>query len=363
MTCCPDVVTLDMLPESHYRQKILQGPDEYDKYTLMVDSGYGRQNNRNMLQLHSGFTPDGMPVFAEIGQLSGVSNTDWSWASLFADFDNDGLKDLFVTNGYLHESTNLDFMRYEVAEAIEKAKNNGLDVSTPQGYASNMPLYELVKKMPSSRLSNYMYHNKSGLSFADETKNWGLDEKGVSSGATYADLDNDGDLDLIVCNNNDPVWVYKNHSNEVEKNNFIKIKLAGAQKNVFGIGAKVIVTTDSSEQMQEMYPVRGYQSSVDYVLNFGLGKQNKIKEIKVLWSEDSATIVSAAAVNTTILISKKEAVKISTQTEQQPALFADVTTLTGIDLYKKKIFTWIINGSSLSRMNYPGRDRRWQKEM
>lgn len=126
----PDVVTLDMLPEDNFRQKILQGPDEYDKYSLMVDSGYGHQNNRNMLQLHRGFGPDGLPVFSEIGQLAGISNTDWSWASLFADFDNDGWKDLFVTNGYLRESTNLDFMRYEVAVALEEARAKGLDVTT-----------------------------------------------------------------------------------------------------------------------------------------------------------------------------------------------------------------------------------------
>jgi hypothetical protein len=332
----PDVIALDMLPESHYRQKILQGPDEYDKYNLMVDSGYGHQNNRNMLQLHSGFNADGMPVFAEIGQLSGVSNTDWSWASLFADFDNDGLKDLFVTNGYLRESTNLDFMRYEVAEAIQQAKDKGLDVATPHGYASNMPLYDLVKKMPSARISNYMYRNKGDLHFADETSNWGLDEKGISSGATYADFDNDGDLDLVVCNNDDPVWLYRNHTNEREKNNFIKIRLAGDNKNVFGIGAKVIVTTETGEQMQEMYPVRGYQSSVDYVLNFGLGKQNKILQVKVIWSTDSATIVNNPAINTSLTVAKKQAVFNHSTPSQQPALFNDITSSVGIDFIQKE---------------------------
>ncbi|HET6994987.1 MAG TPA: VCBS repeat-containing protein [Chitinophagaceae bacterium] len=332
----PDVVTLDMLPESNYRQKILQGPDEYDKYTLMVDSGYGRQQNRNMLQLNRGTAPNGLPVFSEIGQLSGVSNTDWSWAALFADFDNDGLKDLFVTNGYLHESTNLDFMRYEVAEELEKARSKGLDVSTPQGYMSNMPLYDLVKKMPSTRISNYMYRNKGDLTFSDESKNWGLDEEGVSSGATYADLDNDGDLDLIVCNNNDPVWVYKNNSNEIEKNNFIKVKLAGDRKNLFGLDAKVIVTTDKGEQMQEMCPARGYQSSVDYTLSFGLGKQQRIKEIKVFWARDSATIVSNPVINTTVLINKHDAVAINNAPGKQSALFTDITSESGIDFVQQE---------------------------
>ena len=164
----------------------------------MVESGYGHQNNGNMLQLHRGFTQDGLPIFSEIGQLSGVANTDWSWAALLADFDNDSRKDLFVTNGYLRESTNLDFMRYEVAVALEEARAKGLDVSTTQGYMNNMPLYELVKKMPATKLSNYMYANKGDLTFSNETANWGLAKPGVSSGAAFADLDNYGDLDLIA---------------------------------------------------------------------------------------------------------------------------------------------------------------------
>ena len=334
----PDVLTLDMLPESNYRQKILQGADEYDKYTLMVDSGYGHQNNRNMLQLNSGFTPAGLPVFSEIGQLAGVSNTDWSWAALFADLDNDGWKDLFVTNGYLRESTNLDFMKYEVAAAMENAVSRGLDVSTVQGYAKNMPLYDLVNKMPSAKISNYAFRNKRDLTFSNETANWGLDEESVSSGATYADLDNDGDLDLIVCNNNDPVRIYKNNTDELEKNNFIRVTLKGDQKNVFGIGAKVMVFSDSTEQLQEMYPVRGYQSSVDYVLNFGLGKQKNIREIKVFWSADSATILHNPAINKLVTINKADAVKIVSNAggSSTSALFIDVSTTNNIDFVHRE---------------------------
>jgi hypothetical protein len=331
----PDVVTLDMLPESNYRQKILQGPDEYDKYHLMVDSGYGYQNNRNMLQLNRGLAPGGMPIFAEIGQLSGVSNTDWSWASLFADFDNDGLKDLFITNGYLKESTNLDFMKYEVAEAMEKAKEQGLDVYTPQGYNNNMPLFELVQKMPATRISNYAYRNKGDLTFSDESKNWGLDEPGVSSGATYADFDNDGDLDLIVCNNNDPVWVYKNQANEIEKNNFIRVKLAGNQKNVFGLGAKVWLMTDNITQMLEMNPARGYQSCVDYTLHFGLGKNQKVNRVMVFWSADSVTTIENPAINTTIVAKKQDAVRTDIS-KPGSNLFNDITATSGINFVHKE---------------------------
>ncbi|MBE7169273.1 MAG: VCBS repeat-containing protein [Williamsia sp.] len=332
----PDIVTLDMLPETNYRQKILQGPDEYDKYRLMVDSGYGNQYNRNMLQLHRGFTAEGLPVFSEIGQLAGISNTDWSWAALLADFDNDGQKDLFVTNGYLRESTNLDFIKYNVQEALAEARRRGLDISTRESYERNMPLYELVRKMPSTKLANYMFHNRGNLTFSNESRNWGLDEPGVSSGASYADLDNDGDLDLIVCNNDDPVWLYKNNESETIHHNFIKVKLKGGQKNPFGIGARVVVITDSSSQLQEMYPVRGYQSSVDYILNFGIGKQKGIRQIKVFWANDSATIVNHPPVNTTVVVSQRESVRLDAVSASQPLLFEDVSKESGISFVQSE---------------------------
>jgi len=335
----PDVIAMDMLPETNYRQKILTGADEYDKYSLMVDSGYGHQNSRNMLQLNRGIGTDSLPVFSEIGQLAGVSNTDWSWASLFADFDNDGWKDLFVTNGYLRDYTNLDFIKYDVANAFQQASVQGKDVSTRESYEQNMPLYDLVKKMPSTKISNYFFHNKGDLTFSNTTTEWGLDEEGISSGASYADLDNDGDLDLVVCNNNEPVWIYKNNNNEISGNNYIKVKLKGDGKNVFGIGAKVIITTGSGSQMQEMYPVRGYQSSMDYVLNFGLGKQKSIREVKVLWSSDSATIVTDPAINTTIEISKEQAKKYEKAAVKQTVLFEDYTAQTGLHyVHKENVF-------------------------
>ncbi|MEO8764720.1 MAG: VCBS repeat-containing protein, partial [Ginsengibacter sp.] len=328
----PDVVSLDMLPEDNHRQKILKGPDQYDRFTRMVDSGYGYQYSRNMLQLNRGFTKDSLPVFSEIGQLAGVSNTDWSWSPLFADFDNDGWKDLFVTTGFLRDYTNLDFLKFDVANAVQQTKAEGKDISTLENYRQNMPLNDLVKKMPSTKISNYMFRNNRDLTFANEAANWGLDEPGVSNGAAYADLDNDGDLDLIVCNNNEPVRVYNNHSNDQFKNNYLKIKLAGESKNRFAIGAKILVTVNDSSQIMEQYPVRGYQSSVDYTLCFGLAKHQLVNRVKVIWPSGKVTVMDTIKANQTISIN--EATSISntdTPALRKATLFTDVTASSGID--------------------------------
>jgi hypothetical protein len=327
----PDVVTVDMLPEDNHRQKILQGADQYDKYTLMVDSGYGHQNSRNMLQLNRSIHNDTLPVFSEIGQLAGISNTDWSWSALLTDFDNDGLKDLFISNGFLRDYTNLDFVKYDVANAMQQALAEGKDISTREKYQQGMPLFDLIKKMPSSKVSNYVFKNKGDLTFSNETIGWGLDEPGVSSGATYSDLDNDGDLDLVVCNNNEPVWVYKNNTETLSSNNFIKIKLNGAAQNKFAIGAKVIVTTKNKTQLQELYPVRGYQSSVDYVLNFGLGKESVVENVKVVWTNGKQTFISKPSINKLLSIDEVGATEFKKLIEPVVTLFTDITTTAGID--------------------------------
>jgi enediyne biosynthesis protein E4 len=327
----PDVVTVDMLPEDNHRQKILQGADQYDKYNLMVDSGYGHQNTRNMLQLNRGMGKDSLPVFSEIGQLANVSNTDWSWSALLTDFDNDGLKDLFVSNGFIRDYTNLDFVKYDVANAMQEAVAEGKDISTREKYQQNMPLFDLIKKMPSSKVSNYVFKNKGDLTFSNESKAWGLDEPGVSSGASYADLDNDGDLDLIVCNNNEPVWVYKNNAETFPANNFIKVKLNGTIQNKFAIGAKVIVTTKNKIQLQELYPVRGYQSSVDYVLNFGIEKETAVENIKVIWPDGKQTVVAKPAINKLLSIDAAGATEADKLIENKKTLFTDITATAGID--------------------------------
>lgn len=268
----PDVLTLDMLPEDNYRQKLLKGADEYDQYHLLLDSGYYHQQMRNMLHLNQGIDEEKNVRFSEIGQLAGISNTDWSWAGLLADLDNDGLKDLMVTNGYLRDFTDLDFLKYTVADAqLKEAAKGNLNFKT----------YDLVKKMPSNKLANYLFHNNGDLSFSNVSKDWGFSTPSISNGAAYADLDNDGDLDLIICNNNEPVMLYRNNLNGAR--HYLKIQLRSNDKNTYALGAKVWLYNKGSVQYQEQFPVRGYQSTVTPVLSFGLGNNEKIDSLIIHW--------------------------------------------------------------------------------
>ena len=275
----PDVFTLDMLPEDNHRQKLLKGPDQYDQYHLLIDSGFYRQHMRNMLHVNRGTDSDGNVRFSEIGQLAGVSNTDWSWAGLFADLDNDGWKDLLVTNGYLRDFTDLDFLKYTFADAQFKAATEG---------KSDFKTYALVQKMPSNKLGNYTFRNNGDLTFSDKTKSWGLDVPSISNAAAYADLDNDGDLDLVIGNNNEPVMVWQNNSAPGAR--WLQLKLSGSGGNSAAIGARVSLYTSQQVQYLEQYPVRGFQSSVPPILHFGLPSTD-VDSLKVEWPSGKTTIL------------------------------------------------------------------------
>lgn len=270
----PDVLTLDMLPEDNRRQKLLKGADLFDQYHLLLDSGYYHQNMRNMLQLNRGKDQDGNVRFSEIGQLSGISNTDWSWSGLMADLDNDGWKDLVITNGYLRDFTDMDFLKYTVSDEQMKqvAKGN-----------LNFKTYGLVQKMPSNKLRKYIYRNaqanKGNYAFEDVSVDWGFAEESVSNAAAYADFDGDGDLDLIISNVNEPVSIYQNNA----KAKSLTLKLTGSGLNTVALGSKVWVYTNGNMQYAELYPVRGYQSSVSTDLHFGLGSSGKADSVKVVW--------------------------------------------------------------------------------
>ena len=219
----PDVMNLDMLPEDNRRQKLLQLQENYESFQLMTGQGLQEQYMRNMLQLNNG---DG--TFSEIGQLAGVAATDWSWCPLLADFDNDGYKDLFITNGYLRDYTNKDFLRYWGDYKIKQAMDR-----------EPVRLMDLIDSMPSSQLKKYIFRNNGDLTFTNMQTEWGIDQAAVSSGAVYADLDNDGDLDLVVNNINQEAFIYRNNSREQGGGSYLAVKLQGKGGNTAAIGAKV----------------------------------------------------------------------------------------------------------------------------
>jgi hypothetical protein len=268
-----DLFAGDMLPEDNRRQKLLYGPHQYDQFTIMLHNELHYQYMRNMLQLNNG---DG--TFSEIGQIAGVSNTDWSWATLFADYDNDGWNDLFVSNGYKRDFTNMDFLKYR--EDVEEKLSNG---AMPAG-----GLQEVIKKMPSNKVHNYMFRNKGadagGLQFEDMSSSWGFEIPVLTNGAAYADLDLDGDLDLVMNNMDEQAGVYRNNAEKLSpQNKSIRFRLKGNAPNTQGIGTKVRLYQGSYCDEREMQPVRGFQSGVDFTLHFGLGNSAVIDSAVIIW--------------------------------------------------------------------------------
>lgn len=317
----PDVFVADMLPEDNHRQKLLKGADEYDKYSLAVDSGYHHQYMRNTLQINQNMAPDGLPRFSETGQLAGVSNTDWSWSPLFADVDNDGFKDLIITNGYLKDYTNQDFIKYTVDDAMNAARVNG---QTPDPLA-------LIEQMSSTKLHKYAFRNVGGTHFDNTTDAWGLNQAAISNASAYADLDNDGDLDLIVNNLNEEVAVFQNHANEIQRNNFIKIKLMGQAPNAQGLGARLQVVLDSTTIYQEASFSRGYQSSVEPVFTIGVGHASTIRAVRVGWPDGRVSVLTAVAPNQTLVIEQRKASRTHpSPTPIQQPLVQEISDRSGI---------------------------------
>lgn len=286
----PDIMTLDMLPEDNHRQKSLQLQENYESFQLMEQQGLYHQYMRNMLQLNNG---DG--TFSEIAQLSGVSNTDWSWCPLFADFDNDGYKDLFITNGYMRDYTNKDFLKYWGDYKVKKAIDR-----------EPVLLMDLIKAMPSANVENYIFKNNHDLTFANMQKQWGFEQTKISSGAVYADLDNDGDLDLVVNNINQPAFIFENTSREQFNTSYLSIKLNGVKGNVNAIGSKVYVYANDAMQYEEVNPNRGYLSCVSTVLNFGLGSTKTIDSVRVVWSDNTTQLLTNVSTNQRLVIDYKE---------------------------------------------------------
>ncbi|MGB3798460.1 MAG: VCBS repeat-containing protein, partial [Lewinella sp.] len=287
----PDIFTLDMLPADNRRRKLLMADDNRSRHDLNRASGFPEQTMRNMLHLNRG---DGS--FAEIGQLAGVSATDWSWSALLSDFDNDGWKDLHVTNGYLRDYTNMDFIKYMD------------DFVAARGRLQKTDVLEMLKEMPASDLNNFIFKNQRTEGFEDVTEQWGLNQPSNSNGAIAVDLDNDGDLDLVVNNLNQPAFLYRN---ETSDGNYLQVALQGQAPNTQGIGAKVTIEIDDTVQVQEYFPNRGYLSSGPPILHFGLGDAAQVESLLINWPNGSVSEFRDIAANQRLSVEQNASLPVA----------------------------------------------------
>ncbi|MBW3627690.1 MAG: VCBS repeat-containing protein [Gemmatimonadetes bacterium] len=270
-----DIVTLDMLPEDNLRQKLMLSGSNYDKFRMSLYYGYAPQYVRNTLQINNGPGPSGEPTFSDVGQLSGIHNTDWSWAALLADFDNDGLRDLFITNGYRRDVTNLDYIVYTTQETQSLA----------DPARRRKELLQKMRELPEVKLPNYMYQNRGDLTFTDRSEDWGIKIPSFSNGAAYADLDNDGDLDLVVNNLDDEAFLFENRASELPGRHYLRVALRGPRGNLPGHGAKVVVHAGRGQQYHDHSPYRGYKSTVESPIHFGLGAATRVDSLEVFWPD------------------------------------------------------------------------------
>ena len=311
----PDIYTTDMLPEDEYRLRTTSAFEGWDTYQAKVRNGFHYQLMRNMLQLNNG-----NGTFSDIAQMAGVARTDWSWSALLADLDLDGYKDIYVTNGIARDVTSQDYVAFLANERTMLTATKGKKVD----------FKVLTDAMTSTKLKHYVFRNKGDLTFANETANWGLDTPSFANGATYADLDGDGALDLVVNNVNEEAFVYRNNARSLlPTNHYLQVRLEGEGHNRFGVGSKVTLQNGKQTFYQELSPTRGFQSSVDYILTFGLGKIDKVQSVTVNWPDGRVSSMKNIAANQRITVKQSESAKGSIAPSQPVRqLVTDVTQQT-----------------------------------
>lgn len=285
-----DIVSLDMLTENIETYKASGTEYPYQNYKRYLMNGYAPQYMQNTLQLNNG-----NGNFSEIAFASGIAATEWSWSSLFADFDNDGYKDLFITNGIVGATNDMDFIRFIANDNIQKRISMGMTKED----------LSLIDELPEKKVKNYIFKNNKDLTFTNTTKQWLNSTPSFSNGSIYADLDNDGDLDLVTNNINETAHIYENSSNTLKTpNNYIKINFKGSNKNTFGIGAKIKIFSDSLYISQENYTTRGYLSSVAPNLNIGLNQTKVIDSLMVIWPKGNYETLKNVPANSTIILNE-----------------------------------------------------------
>jgi len=311
----PDLIELDMVAEDNYRQKTMMASMSVDKFWLMVNEGFQYQYMRNSLQINNG-----VGNYSEIGYLSGIANTDWSWAPLVADFDNDGFKDIYVTNGFRRDSRNKDAV-HKIDDFVEE--HGGRMIVE---YVDSM-----LNMFPSQKIVNYYYQNNGDMTFTKRSDEQGIRTPSFSNGAAYADLDNDGDLDIVVNNILDPAFIYRNGTSERPGSHYLQVKLEGQKGNARGIGAKVRIYYSDTEQYQECMVTRGYLSCVDNTLHFGLGASNSIDELVVEWPNGNVHKIKGIAADQVLTLEEKNSVTFKKKNKDLNPIFTEVNNDAGIE--------------------------------
>jgi hypothetical protein len=290
----PDILQVDMLPAALEQRKRMSGYLTYGGRIELRRKGFRDDYDANSLQLSNGVTPDGDVVFSEIGNMAGIAATGWSWSALFADFDNDGSKDIFITNGYPKAPNDLDYQT-----AVFAARRAG----------NHEAALQQLRGLRSYRLSNYLFHNDGDLTFSDKTKQWGMDLPGFSYGAAYADLNNDGRLDVVINNMDAPASIYEGVQSKTDTAHYLQITLEGESPNRRGIGAQLIVTVGGQKQHLYHSPYRGYMSSMETLEHFGLGKNRRVDSLEVIWPDGRSQKLTDLAVDQTVTVRQQDSRK------------------------------------------------------
>ncbi len=326
----PDIFVTEMLPDSERRYKTKAAFETWDKYRMNVKNGYHQQFARNVLQLSTPLaTTDSLTqtVFREIGRLAGVHATDWSWGALMADLDNNGDPDIFVANGIYKDLLDQDYIQFMG------------DPSTVRAILSreNAVIQQLIDSIPSEKIANYAFANQGNFTFVNKAQEWGLGQPSHSNGSAYGDLDNDGDLDLVVNNVNMPPFVYRNETDTLlPGNHYLSVKLKGEGKNTFALGAQVTLWHLGKTYYQELAPMRGFESTVDTKLVFGLGEASTVDSLRVQWPDGRLTTLENIESNQLLELAQDKAgtpSKNATWLAKPASIpwFQDVTDLVGVD--------------------------------